>query len=1151
MKVFQTPTGNSAEDEQNNKRHARRYRVYLIILAVWIAFLVILATTLTPMLVLQYEDTAADKAYRAEENRLANDFTTEFRDAVLNAISAVYGFQGFIMGNMKTLPNMNGTKEKRVEGQYFPDFQSYAKLVNSSTVSIAVFLTAPGGVTYQFFPKEYGAALSNWDLLEGEQQHPHLNFQAMRQRSMWDAINSGKLSIAGPYRTKNLPFLEIVASKSSITLGSAMGGETWWIDLRQPVYKATADATISISTFWGFAMAALDVIDLLEDNQFEETMRENDMEYIVYTHNKQHDCIVVVSSWPQESDCTVPFMRDFIQTATVHDVLDDQLAWKVAVRSSKRGKQLTAHLRVIIVLASVLGTVGVFALVLYLIILCTRVYDGTVHAPKQAPFAMLTVGPCRGEELWDLASDQMVAVTDRLGKVLAHQMVRHRAYQIQQVHPLTTSYVTRTVSAAVQMAFDMIEELHRRPIDDALRHLLGDDGRLLLSYAVHWCNDAVVQLDTVEGGYRYEGPDVVYGGRMWVFAAPSVVTVSPTALSVSQDIPHLQYKLFDSVFLRGVTERQDLYVVFDPTNQKLCEAEALAAEQVRRARQSQRRAAESKSSDTNSNKGHNLYSFNHNGDDGSNLDIGSFGGYPHPHSGGSSGEGGGNRGSPDANGNAHSGSNSSTPLSGLRPRTAAAHITKKDGAVGITSAALTPVIVPSSVMSPPLPAQRIGPAVEAASNPLVLSATDIAALPERWMVPRLGEWSDTSSNYEDAKEGDDEGKSCSFPALSDEETLYAGNKTTEAFAESQADTGKSSNTEPQQQPTQNASLKAAQYNVCIPPPPALPPISSTARPTTSITANALADARAHGVVNHHPGSLADLSSRRVLDSLYGSAISSVGTSTSNTSSSLAASAIGASQRHNELSAAKSRVVVPPSAELTAAAAASGGHGVISKSPSCAPLPDGSITHARRITIGPTSSYDNPLAHNLATGSAAAAAIASAQDGAPLDVCAASASALRVAVVSFAGDGDPLVDSRVSLDSFNSDFLLRTAITAQVDSLLRTVFDRQAVALDVSYDSVRVLVYYFYSSYKILFRPLAAPERHNIYRRLVTAFGVPQQGILEHLAARCAIRFLQHHEETQTLLWDQQRRLQTHARSISGPSTASVSVSDDAESSSSS
>ncbi|CAJ1013618.1 hypothetical protein IOCL2690_000010700, partial [Leishmania lindenbergi] len=86
-------------------------------------------------------------------------------------------------------------------------------------------------------------------------------------------------------------------------------------------------------------------------------------------------------------------------------------------------------------------------------------------------------------------------------------------------------------------------------------------------------------------------------------------------------------------------------------------------------------------------------------------------------------------------------------------------------------------------------------------------------------------------------------------------------------------------------------------------------------------------------------------------------------------------------------------------------------------------------------------------------------------------------------------------------------LLQPFITRSLDVALRAAFDYQSITLDIRYDSVRVLVYYFYSSYSILFRPLAAPERHNIFRRLVTAFGVPQQGILEHLAARGAMQWL--------------------------------------------
>ncbi|KPA77512.1 hypothetical protein ABB37_06897 [Leptomonas pyrrhocoris] len=1114
MKILQNSTGYFAEDEQNNTRHARRYRVYLIILAVWVALLVILAAVLTPMLVLQHQDNNAEKASREAENELAGNLTTEFRDAVLNAISAVYGIQGFIMGEMKTLPNITGTKKERVTGQFFANFFRYANLVNSSAASMAVFLTAPGGVTYQFFPSEYGILLRNWDLLDEDMYGPSGTWYdpAAQRPSPWDSIQTGRLAISGPYMTSRLPFVESKARPRNTTSGTSHPTKTWWVDFRQPVYQPNAHATVSISNFWGFAMAALNVDNLLEDNDFEKKMRANSMNYTVFTSTKSQDCITIVSSWPDEPDCSVPFIRNFINTASVHDVLGDQLAWKVAVKSAVRENRLTEHVRVAIVLSSVFGTVLIFTIMVYIIVLCTRVYDGTVHAPKGAPFAMLTVGLCRGEELWELASDQMVEVKERLVKVLARQMQRHHAYQIQQVHPLTQSFVTHSVSAAVQMAFDVIEELQSNPIDGVLQRLLGDDGHLLLSYAVHWCNDAVVRPEHLEGGYRYEGPDVVYGGRMWVFAAPNVVTVSPAALHAATHIPHVQCKLFDSVFLRGVAERQDLYVLSDPTNHRLSEAEVFAVEQVRRARQAQREIAEMKNSDADPHKRRLTRSSNQSGYDSSDLDVGSFAGRPRLT--GTVGGGEGNWATSSAHSNPASNSDPCSPSSPLRCRAAAAAAAKtgkREGAIGVTAVNPTSVLVPSS-------------SAEAATNPFVyVSDTTAAAAAavvvlekpqERRLVRRPSGHGDTSSSDEDKM------SSATASTVHDDDynELGVADKITVGLVGNRGDrTGL-----PRQKPaTQTARVPTVPYATHIPVPPALPPISPAYRPVAYTAADAAAEEEETPQQTPLPG----MRSRRALDTLY--------------------TGVG-----GEANAGKPLVVVPPSAKLAGETAASGDRGATSRSSSSTPSSDGVVGHGRRGNVGPASSYDNPLAHNLAAGAtataAAAAVHAAAQDGAPLDSCAPAASALRGATVPIASDGDPLADSEVSLDTFSSDLLLRPAITVQADHLLRTVFDRQAVALDVSYDSVRVLVYYFYSSYKILFRPLAAPERHNIYRRLVTAFGVPQQGILEHLAARCAIRFLQRHDETQTLLWDQQRRLQAHARAASVPTaTTSTSVSDDA------
>ncbi|CCW69542.1 unnamed protein product [Phytomonas sp. Hart1] len=99
----------------------------------------------------------------------------------------------------------------------------------------------------------------------------------------------------------------------------------------------------------------------------------------------------------------------------------------------------------------------------------------------------------------------------------------------------------------------------------------------------------------------------------------------------------------------------------------------------------------------------------------------------------------------------------------------------------------------------------------------------------------------------------------------------------------------------------------------------------------------------------------------------------------------------------------------------------------------------------------------------------------------------------------------------------STLLLHPSIPAWQDANLRTAFEKQAVTVKLQFERVRLIMYYFFSCYKLLFRRLATPERINIFRRLVTVFGVPENDILENLAARCVIRHIKQHEEARALL----------------------------------
>lgn len=123
-----------------------------------------------------------------------------------------------------------------------------------------------------------------------------------------------------------------------------------------------------------------------------------------------------------------------------------------------------------------------------------------------------------------------------------------------------------------------------------------------------------------------------------------------------------------------------------------------------------------------------------------------------------------------------------------------------------------------------------------------------------------------------------------------------------------------------------------------------------------------------------------------------------------------------------------------------------------------------------------------------------------------------------------GDGED-EDSASALISA----LLHPAVPLWMNVTLRAAYEHQALDVDISYDSVRILVYYFFVNYKLLFWPLGTQERASIYKRLTAVFGVPQHNTLEHLAAQCSLHYMKYNEEARAFLLEPTIRAAPEAR----------------------
>ncbi|CAC9453519.1 conserved hypothetical protein [Leishmania infantum JPCM5] len=778
---------------------------YIITACVLGCALTIFIGILVPMLVIRRSANIHNAVVRAKEYDAVSAWASVLRDVMIEGFAATRALAGYSISTFPPLQTPTNASDSIPSDKitaYLKRFPRFASLIASKKPAVAIQAICPGGVIAMTHPHDPDTV--GRDLMSPSD--PTNRYKP----STRETAQSGRYAIVGPRRTT-------IASLKQI----------WVIFTRAPLYRNTSKGVIpSQETFWGFVLLVVNVTGALDVMDLDKLAKDHNLDYVLYdTSTESGDTHVIASSLP--SGAMQPDYEEFVAESTVTDVLAPHSSLHIAVRSRETYVSLTPTNIILIVVWTLFGSLLLLGISIAAVLWCTATYDAAAHAPKMAPFAMLTIGPCRGEELWDLATDQMAEVTEKLDQVLVRQMERHRAYQIQQVHPLTTSYVTRSVAAAVQMAFSTIEELQRHPIDGPLRAVLGDEVRLLLCYAVHWCTDAAVRVESLEGTYRYEGCDVVFGGRMWAFAAPSVVTASE---AVVQTLPCFG--------LSGVVTRA--YQTVDV---------------MRTTRASYTDGSEAGISDASSTIG-----------------------------------GGG-----------------SATLYLL------VHAAKPDLVAGAEATAA--------------------------------AAAAVA------MVPQL--------------------MVGNAPAPS----LYCGLITR----------------------GNSPSLEAGRAAV-----PSLQDVSARSPEIESSASSA-----------------------------WSSAASTKGSSR----------ATNASQRRGRAAAERSARTRNP------------------------------------LSRGDLDTEQQALVRKQALAKHNAASTLEQH---------------RLVLI----EADAVTRA-----------LLQPLIPRALDVALRVAFDYQSITLDVRYAEVRVLVYYFYSSYKILFRPLAAPERHNIFRRLVTAFGVPQQGILEHLAARGAVQWL--------------------------------------------
>ncbi|CAD2220515.1 hypothetical protein, conserved [Angomonas deanei] len=520
-----------SDTTKNRKR--RRY-VSFIVLA-FVCFFILAASFAIIFVVLGFLEAAHLEDVLSNEMRTATYFSALFRESIITGVTVSGIFDGYVAGAGVPIPPLNGTTAQRVFNQSLPHFDEVGKnCVESSRFVSSVFLS-PGGVTLYSYPPDPVNLYK--DLFVAEEN----DWTAVVTPTPWDTLRSRRTDLVGPLLSPSVNYTD-----------------AWVTLIRRPIFFAESADQFNNTNFWGFSSVVLNVSDIIKVTFEEANTVDSSLDVLLYVITTSGDMIGMYSSLPilDDRDALHNFLTD-AQTETVVQLPIN--SFKLAIKAKRKRHYTTGENIAAIVAGVLFFWLLVFAVGSILLLVTCKVYDGRPHAPKSVPFALLTIGHTRGEVHWCRAPDVMPRVSSRLQGVLSKHMVKHHSYQIAPRQAYTNSYVMRTVDAAVEMAFAVLEDLQRHPIDEELKTALGtEDGAVLLSCMVHWCTEATVLVGSGGKSYLYEGADLDLGSRLWLHASPGVVTLSEEA---KEHGPRCAYRY--TLTPRSVNMKRNAHTVYE------------------------------------------------------------------------------------------------------------------------------------------------------------------------------------------------------------------------------------------------------------------------------------------------------------------------------------------------------------------------------------------------------------------------------------------------------------------------------------------------------------------------------------------------------------------------------------------------------------
>lgn len=423
-------------------------------------------------------------------------------DGLYQSRPIMRGVSGYVYGFPLLIPPYNGTVSERIEGQHFPNFDFAAEHFRSESyhefIQKSHLFLAPGGVVNQIFP--FSQRLLYQDLLS---EFYLMNFPPIFNAS----YDSFETKLAYDDLTREWKLLQAVS-----------------------IYNSS----FPDSVFWGLAGTEISFSDFLVEIKFFEMAEQSGMDFLLCIQSKNSNKIIpVVCSDDVEYLEAEGFLPFIVSAQTIEFRQGQNIVFELFVKAKKRWNN-----EILLpwgLCMSFLLLMGVFSFFLFVLLNAAdrsrENYMDYHLAPQTPPFAMLIIGPKRGEDAWNSCGEELRVALER-------ERCHFEAYQTPQIHPNTATYILGSVDMAVQMAFAVMREVLQKSEHTDVVTLFGEEGNFIITCAVHWCVTAEVFRNPTEEFVQYSGPDISYCTHLYLTeAVGNAVTLSYTAKDKISCVP--------------------------------------------------------------------------------------------------------------------------------------------------------------------------------------------------------------------------------------------------------------------------------------------------------------------------------------------------------------------------------------------------------------------------------------------------------------------------------------------------------------------------------------------------------------------------------------------------------------------------------------